>query len=89
MGYMPLNKERRQTTMDRKRREYLDCVEQYFGVQNEAGEYSNVDYSIFHQIQIDVPRTNPDVKLYTSPITRKVRPPFLVLFLFFFPAEQS
>ena len=72
MGYLPLNKDRRQATMDRKRREYLDCVEQYFGAQNSEGNYANVDDAIFHQIQIDVPRTNPDVKLYLNPVTRKV-----------------
>jgi len=113
MGYMPLNKDRRAATLERKRQEYLDCVRQYFGekIENNSSNtnsenrdssensrndgsnnsnnnnngnngnssaereeetvYSNVDMSIFHQIKIDVPRTNPDIKLYQQSTTRR------------------
>ena len=70
---MPLNKDRRAATLDRKRNEYLDCVERYIGNKiNEKGDYEKVDNAIFHQIKIDVPRTDPLVPLFVNPIIHEV-----------------
>jgi len=52
MGYLPLNKERRQTTLERKRMEYVESVAQNFGDDVIA----NLDQKIFHQVKTIKPR---------------------------------
>lgn len=59
MGYLPSNSERRQQTLMKKRNEYNEYVRQSFS-KGQAG----LDHTIWHQIHIDVPRTNPSIKLY-------------------------
>ncbi|KAL7752870.1 GTPase-activating protein [Sorochytrium milnesiophthora] len=59
MGYLPCNAERRAATLARKRKEYEDNVAQAYG----RGE-SGLDQAVWHQIHIDVPRTNPTIPLY-------------------------
>ena len=61
MGYMPTNLDRREPTLAKKRSDYQDYVAQSFG----KGEKS-LDQTIWHQITIDIPRTNPSVKLYQN-----------------------
>ena len=50
-GYVPLNKDRRQPTLERKRQEYRDAVAQYFGPDNTGGP-TPLDDAIFHQARI-------------------------------------
>ncbi len=64
LGYLPSNVNRRVPTLARKRKEYLDGIRQAF----ESG----VDKSTWHQISIDVPRTNPHIKLYSFEATQRV-----------------
>lgn len=64
LGYIPTNAERRVATLARKRKEYMDGVSQVFG--------SGLDQTMWHQISIDVPRTNPHIKLYGFPTTQRV-----------------
>ncbi|KAI8872555.1 RabGAP/TBC [Ramicandelaber brevisporus] len=59
MGYLPTNANRREATLVRKRREYEECVSTTFS----RGE-SLLDQTLWHQIQIDVPRTCPDSPLF-------------------------
>ncbi|KAI9143531.1 rab-GTPase-TBC domain-containing protein [Paraphysoderma sedebokerense] len=59
MGYLPCPADRRAAALARKRKEYDDNVLQAFG----KGE-SSLDQAIYHQIHIDVPRTNASVPLY-------------------------
>ena len=56
LGYLPPNKEWREATLQRKRREYADAVPQYFEIDDsQRSEYQK---GILHQILIDVPRTS-------------------------------
>jgi TBC1 domain family member 2 len=91
LGYLPTNSERRVTTLERKRKEYLDGVRQAFdtGTVNSrqssstglAGLASNppvntgrgrgLDEAVWHQISIDVPRTNPHIPLYGFEATQR------------------
>ena len=64
LGYIPPNAERRVATLARKRKEYMDGVSQVFG--------SGLDQTMWHQISIDVPRTNPHIKLYGFYATQRV-----------------
>ena len=59
LGYLPANSDRRVLTLERKRQEYIDGVKQAFSRGIAA-----LDQTIWHQISIDVPRTNPHLPLY-------------------------
>lgn len=91
LGYLPTNSERRVTTLERKRKEYLDAVRQAFGegmASNRgssrgglaglpskppvtAGRGRGLDEAVWHQISIDVPRTNPHLPLYQFEATQR------------------
>ena len=66
LGYLPANSDRRVTTLERKRREFIEGVKQAF-TNGTAG----LDQSIWHQISIDVPRTNPHLPLYGFETTQR------------------
>lgn len=65
LGYLPSTAERREKTLAKKRLEYFNSIEQEFG--NEG----SMNQSMWHQIAIDVPRTNPHIKLYSFESTRR------------------
>lgn len=67
-GYIPLPSNLRATTLARKRGEYLSLVELAF-----ARDRQGVDQQIWHQIEIDVPRTRPGVRLWMQASTQRVR----------------
>ena len=79
LGYLPTNSERRVAILERKRKEYLDGVKQAFtdvgGKQvtptSVMGRSRGLDEAIWHQISIDVPRTNPHLKLYGYEATQR------------------
>ncbi|KAI9846676.1 MAG: GTPase-activating protein [Sclerophora amabilis] len=91
LGYLPASGERRVTTLERKRKEYLDGVRQAFergssgvqgsvkkgGVEVPSTPQTNtargrgLDEAIWHQISIDVPRTNPHLNLYRYEATQR------------------
>lgn len=84
LSYLPTNSERRVATLERKRKEYLDGVRQAFekagGSNNSNSRNSNsgsgrggrgLDEAIWHQISIDVPRTNPHIELYSYEATQR------------------
>jgi hypothetical protein len=88
LGYLPTSSERRVSTLERKRKEYLDGVKQAFERETSRSQdpkpsgiglpYSSaadrgrgLDDSVWHQISIDVPRTNPHIELYTYEATQR------------------
>lgn len=86
LGYLPTSSERRVATLERKRKEYLDGVRQAFepgttgsdkpvaagGVSGgNRGRGRGLDEAIWHQISIDVPRTNPHLELYAYEATQR------------------
>ncbi|KAG6850958.1 hypothetical protein H0H93_005827 [Arthromyces matolae] len=66
LGYLPLPKPLRSTTLARKRGEYLSLVELAFARDREG-----LDQQIWHQIEIDVPRTRPGVRLWMYGTTQR------------------
>lgn len=66
LGYLPTNSDRRVSTLERKRKEFTDGVKQAFA-RGTAG----LDQTIWHQISIDVPRTNPHLPLYGFETTQR------------------
>lgn len=75
LGYLPTSSERRCGTLERKRKEYLDGVKQAFdrGGTSVAvpGKSRGLDEALWHQISIDVPRTNPHLELYGYEATQR------------------
>lgn len=83
LSYLPTNSERRVATLERKRKEYLDGVRQAFERSGPAPETDGsssppppaksrgLDEAIWHQISIDVPRTNPHLELYSYEATQR------------------
>ncbi|KAL0075213.1 rab-GTPase-TBC domain-containing protein [Phycomyces blakesleeanus] len=59
LGYLPCNSARRVATLARKRKEYADSV-----AASYARGTSGLDQGLWHQIHIDIPRTNPGIPLY-------------------------
>ncbi|KAK9465268.1 rab-GTPase-TBC domain-containing protein [Lipomyces arxii] len=79
LGYLPTNTDRRVSTLARKRKEYNDGVQQAFA--------NGVDHSVWHQISIDVPRTNPHLKLYSFDGTQKALERILYVWAIRHPAS--
>ncbi|KAG0651873.1 GAP for ypt1 [Hyphodiscus hymeniophilus] len=75
LGYLPTSSERRVGTLERKRKEYLDGVRQAFergGTSSTpTGKARGLDEAVWHQISIDVPRTNPHLELYGYEATQR------------------
>ena len=80
LGHVPTNSERRIATLERKRKEYLDAVNQAFKPGNVTGRNASgtqinrgrgLDEAIWHQVSIDVPRTNPHIPLYGFEATQR------------------
>jgi len=66
MGYLPCNSKEREYVLKTKRNEYVKLVKETF-----KNGTSGLNQSIYHQIHIDVPRTNPDIPLYQNPIIQE------------------
>lgn len=81
LSYLPTSSERRVATLERKRKEYLDGVRQAFdkgtgstgsGASSAGkGTSRGLDEAVWHQISIDVPRTNPHIELYGYEATQR------------------
>jgi hypothetical protein len=85
LGYLPANVERREATLERKRKEYLDCIPQHFNVNDE--ERTEYERKIFRQIHIDVPRTNPNVPLFQQQIMQDILERILYIWAIRHPAS--
>ncbi|KAK2464206.1 hypothetical protein APHAL10511_003663 [Amanita phalloides] len=66
LGYLPLPTPLRSSTLARKREEYLSLVQVTFARGREG-----FDQQIWHQIEIDVPRTRPGVRLWMYAATQR------------------
>ncbi|KTW30251.1 hypothetical protein T552_00728 [Pneumocystis carinii B80] len=82
MGYLPCNSSRREATLSRKRNEYLKSVSQTY----EKG-IKELDQAIWHQIHIDILRTNPTIKLYQYETTQKCLEKILYVWVIRHPAS--
>jgi hypothetical protein len=58
LGYLPINKDRRENAIARKRKEYLDSIPIYFDV--DESDRTPQENEIIIQILKDLPRTNPN-----------------------------
>lgn len=82
-GYLSTNSQRRIEILKKKRSEYLQQIKQEVLDKNE----SEMDNVTFHQIKIDIPRTNPHIKLYSHPAIQKSLEKILYLWAIRHPAS--
>lgn len=69
MGYLPAARDRRDGVLLRKRKEYHILRQTLF----EGSSPEDQDPELWHQISIDVPRTNPSLPLFQQTRVRQVR----------------
>lgn len=82
LGYLPCNSDRRVATLARKRKEYEDGMSAAYA-RGTAG----LDQTLWHQIHIDIPRTNPGIPLYQSEATQMCLERILYLWSIRHPAS--
>ncbi|CAO3680342.1 unnamed protein product [Umbelopsis ramanniana] len=82
LGYLPCNSDRRVATLARKRKEYEDGMTAAYA-RGTAG----LDQTLWHQIHIDIPRTNPGIPLYQSEATQMCLERILYLWSIRHPAS--
>ncbi|KAG6006580.1 hypothetical protein E4U21_006878 [Claviceps maximensis] len=91
LSYLPTNGERRIATLERKRKEYTDGVRQAFERVGpnaaSSGRARGLDEAVWHQISIDIPRTNPHIELYSYEATQRSLERILYLWAVRHPAS--
>lgn len=85
LGYLPLNSERRDGTLKRKRKEYADAVPQYFNISES--ERTAQEVQILRQILVDVPRTNADMPLFHQDAVQRLLERILYIWAIKHPAS--
>eukprot|EP01125_Pyxidicula_operculata_P019400 TRINITY_DN7034_c0_g1_i4.p1 TRINITY_DN7034_c0_g1~~TRINITY_DN7034_c0_g1_i4.p1 ORF type:complete len:238 (+),score=21.78 TRINITY_DN7034_c0_g1_i4:61-774(+) len=84
LDYAPPSRERREATIQSKRVLYWDMAKQYFGTDESRSEYEK---QIYHQISVDVPRTNPSVTLFQDKTCQSIFTRILYLWAIRHPAS--
>lgn len=79
VGYLSTNNSTRTTVLTRKRKEYTNSIARLFRSEKDA--------TIWHQIKIDVLRTNPSIKLYSFEATHRSLEKILYLWAIRHPAS--
>lgn len=94
LGYLPANKSRQASILKRKRQEYIEGVSSTLStLASDSADSSNRDNSankdkqLFHQINIDVKRTHPTLKLYSYAATQESLRKILYLWAVRHPAS--
>ncbi|KAJ6246783.1 tbc1 domain family member 22a [Anaeramoeba flamelloides] len=64
LGYLPVNKSRRATTLERKRKEYREAISKLI---HEKIQRNKFEKNTLHQLELDLPRTCSDSKLIQNP----------------------
>lgn len=82
LNYLPASASIRTSTLARKRAEYAAGVERAFARGTAA-----LDRAIWHQIRIDVPRTNPGIRLWQQEATQRALERILYVWAIRHPAS--
>ncbi|XP_071960830.1 TBC1 domain family member 22B-like isoform X2 [Antedon mediterranea] len=82
LGYLPANIDRRDITLDRKREEYFNFIEQYYHTKTEPH-----NEEMFRQIHIDIPRTNPLIPLFQQELVQQIFERILYIWAIRHPAS--
>lgn len=82
LGYLPATSSIRTATLARKRAEYMSGVGRAFAHGTES-----LDRAAWHQIRIDVPRTNPGLRLWQQAETQRALERILYVWAIRHPAS--
>lgn len=85
LGYLPTNKSRRETTINRKRKEYVDSIPVYFDITDN--ERTQQEGETLRQILVDLPRTCPDTPFFHQQIVQKAMERILFIWSIRHPAS--
>lgn len=85
LGYMPTLRSRREATINRKRKEYVDSIATYFEVPDD--ERSTQDGDTLHQILVDLPRTSPNTPFFHQAAIQKAMERILYIWSIRHPAS--
>lgn len=81
-GYLPINLERRQGVLERKRQDYWSLVQQYYDTERDEANQDT-----YHQIHIDVPRMNPLIPLFQQQTVQQMFERILFIWAIRHPAS--
>ncbi|KAI9555308.1 hypothetical protein GHT06_017823 [Daphnia sinensis] len=81
-GYIPINLDKRASTLKRKREEYWNLVEQYYETRHEETHQDT-----FRQIHIDIPRMSPLIALFQQSIVQEMFERILYIWAMRHPAS--
>lgn len=81
-GYLPVNLERRQGVLERKRKDYWSLVQQYYDTERDETHQDT-----YHQIHIDVPRMNPSIPLFQQETVQRMFERILFIWAIRHPAS--
>ena len=85
LGYLPSNRERRENTIARKRKEYHDSIPVYYNI-SEA-DRTTQDGEILRQILVDLPRTCPYTAFFHQALIQKAMERILYIWSIRHPAS--
>jgi len=85
LGYMPPNVDRREAVVARKRREYHDCIPQYYDIDNS--ERTEEEQAMLRQIAVDIPRTVSSVPFVHLPSSQSMLQRLLYIWAIRHPAS--
>ncbi|KAL8597499.1 hypothetical protein ACOMHN_047726 [Nucella lapillus] len=66
-GYLPPAADRRQATLERKRKEYFSFIDQYYDTRHQE-----MHEGTFRQIHIDIPRMNPLIPIFQQTVVQEI-----------------
>jgi len=81
-GYIPINLDKRESTLKRKQEEYWNLVDQYYGTRHEETHQDT-----FRQIHIDIPRMSPLIALFQQSIVQEMFERILYIWAMRHPAS--
>lgn len=85
LGYLPTNKSRRETALNRKRKEYADSIPVYFDIADY--ERTVQEGETLRQILVDLPRTCPNIPYFHQPAIQKAMERILYIWSIRHPAS--
>ena len=86
LSYLPANTSRHQSTLNRKRNEYKDAIQQHYDIPDNSR--TNSEQETLRQVLVDVPRTAPEVPLFHNDRIRRCLSRLLYIWAMRHPASS-
>jgi hypothetical protein len=86
LGYLPTNAMRRQQTLDRKRAEYKEAIQQHYYIDDNSRTVQ--EQETLRQVLVDVPRTAPEIQLFRNEKIKRALSRLLYIWAMRHPASS-